>query len=162
MEDFNEDAFQTLREEAEKFYKSIDRIRCPALNVDVCFTSDGFHHLRYDNNRSERSKQEQRNKLMYLKSATKIISITSTIQEFRTGLLAVGKARNGLRLTKRVEFYAFNAILKLAKGVRIRVVVRRVGDGQFHFWSVMPFWVQETIHEGKLSRIIGSHVIEDE
>ena len=63
----NHEEFKRLKNEAEAYYKSVGKVKCPALNAEVNFTSDGFHHLRYDNTRAERSKNEQKNKLRYLR-----------------------------------------------------------------------------------------------
>jgi hypothetical protein len=51
----------------------------------------------------------------------------------------VGKPdRDGLMKTKRVEYWAFHDIVGDKNRFLMRVIVRKVGDGQIHFWSVMP------------------------
>jgi hypothetical protein len=149
-----------LKNSTREAYKKIGRIYCPALKSDVTFNSDGFHHLRYDNNRSERSKNAQRNKFIYLSDAVEILKKATTIQEYRRSFCAVGdKDKNGLRATKIIEWFGFFAIISFTKRIRINAVVRRIGEnnGQYHFWSVMPYW---TLGNGK--RVIGSKKIEDE
>ena len=123
--------FNQLRLEAESLYKSVGKLHCPALKSDVYFNSDGFHHLRYDQSRSERNKSEQKNKFLCLKSAISVIGCTTTIQEYR-------RVESLSRIT---EWFAFFAITSFSKQTRIKAIVRRVGGvGNFHFWSVMPFW----------------------
>ena len=129
MEDYKQ-----IKNDAEVYFKSIGSILCPAIQERIYFNSDGFHHLRYDNSRSERSKQEQVNKMSYLKEAKDILEKTTTIQEYRAIVQPVGKVRgDGFRKTSRVEFYAFIAITSIHSGRRFKVIVRRVGDGEFHF-----------------------------
>lgn len=159
---FNHNDVHILKTEAESFYRSIVKIKCPALKADVHFTSDGFHHLRYDNTRAERSKNEQKNKLMYLTEAATIISTTTTLQEYRAALQAVGKpANDGFRKMARAEYYAFSAIINIQHGIRIRVVIRKLGDGPFHFWSLMPSWRLVDKNDPAFGHIVGSKEIED-
>ncbi len=47
-------------------------------------------------------------------------------------------ARDGLSLTKEVQYWGFVAIAG-SNHIKIRVVLRRVGDGNITFWSVMPY-----------------------
>lgn len=45
---------------------------------------------------------------------------------------------DGLRATKTVEYWGFVAIVGDSQ-IKIRVVLRRIGDGNIIFWSVMPY-----------------------
>ena len=156
--DVDFDEFRTLKKQTENEYKKILTVFCPALKSEVIFNTDGFHHLCYDNTRAERGKKVQRAKFIFLNKAVKIIEKTTTIQEFRCGICPVGKKdRSGLRKTKVIKWFAFWGIISVEKRTRIRVVVRQIGDGQFHFWSVMPFW---NLSNG--NRVIGSREVEDE
>lgn len=162
MEPFNREAFLNIKLRAESFYKSINSIKCPALNTVVHFTSDGFHHLQFDGTRTERSKIVQKNKMLHLEDAVEIIKKTTTIQEYRTALQPVGKAdKQGFRQTKPVAYFAFQAITDLEKCRRINVVVRRVGEGNYHFWSVMPSWKEEQITSSQSIRRIGGNWMTD-
>jgi len=44
---------------------------------------------------------------------------------------------SSLSLTKIAEYFGFVAIVGERK-IKIRVIVRRIGNGNFTFWSVMP------------------------
>lgn len=46
--------------------------------------------------------------------------------------------RDGFKKMKHVEYWAFHDIVGEKRRFLIRVIVRRVGDGKLHFWSVMP------------------------
>lgn len=39
---------------------------------------------------------------------------------------------------KMVEWWGFVAIF-VKQDIKVRVLVRKVGDGTLHFWSVMPY-----------------------
>lgn len=133
-------SYQKIREAAESFYKRIGRIHSPALKNDfVHFASEGFNHLIFKGGRKERSKQEQIIKFKLLPKAKYIIEISTTYQEYDEG---IAKARKKRR--KKVIFEA--AIIRcwgfvaIIQGTRLKVIVRQVGDGQKHFWSVIPAW----------------------
>ena len=116
--------------------------------------------MRYDNSRKERSKKVQRNKFIFLNNAIHVLSIATTIQEYRQSLCPLGKAdQQGFKKTKTVEWFGFFAIVDFNKRLRIKVIIKRIGgtNGKYHFWSIIPYW--------KLSRngnIIGAKEIEDE
>ena len=163
MEGSDSQEFKQIKEHAEKFYKQVKNVKCPALKSDVNFTSDGFHHLRYDNSRSARKIKEQVNKLRYLKQAVEVIKKSATIQQYRINLQPTGKkGKDGFRKTSVVEYYGFAAIVDLKRKLRIRTVVRKIGDGKFHFWSLMPDWKQVEINSNQVARMVGSYKIEDE
>ncbi|MFH1744751.1 MAG: hypothetical protein ABH881_01130 [bacterium] len=158
MENIDLEKFNKLKIATQEIYEKIKSVYCPALKTNIVFNSDGFHHLRYDNNRSERSKRAQLNKFIYFNDAMEILKKTTTIQEYRRSICPVGNYdKNGLRKTKTVEWFGFFAIVNFTKRIRINVVARRIGDGKFHFWSVMPYW-----RLSNNNRIIGSKKIEYE
>ncbi|MDD4995612.1 MAG: hypothetical protein PHW53_04080 [Patescibacteria group bacterium] len=154
----NLEQFNKLKLAAREAYEKIGGIYCPALKADIIFNSDGFHHLRYDSNRSEREKLAQANKFKYFNDSVEILKKATTIQEYRRSIIPVGDIdKNGFHKTKTVEWFGFFAIVNFSNCIRIKAVVRRVGeDGKYHFWSVMPFW---TLSDNK--RVVGSKKIED-
>lgn len=158
IENFNIEKFNKLKELTELEYKKIGSICNPALRAKIVFNSDGFHHLRYDNSRSERSKSVQQNKFLYFNKAVEILEQSTTIQEYRRSICTTGKPdRSGFRKTTTVEWFGFFSIVSFSKHTRVKVVVRRLGgDGQYHFWSVMPFWRLTNDR-----RVIGTRDIED-
>lgn len=70
--------------------------------------------------------------------AIKVIKDSRTLQEHRKGIVAIGnKGNDGLSCTKNVDYWAFIAIVGDTP-IKIRVILRKVGDGNITFWSVMP------------------------
>jgi len=157
---FTHEEFIQLKERVRNKYNNIKYVESKALKSKIVFNSNGFHHLRYDSNRTERSKQAQYGKLSHLDDAVKILKLSTTVQEYRRGLCCIGKKdKSGFRKTSIFEWFGFYAVTSFFQKKRIMVVVRRIGgeDGNYHFWSLMPYW--------KLSnntRVIGSKVIEDD
>lgn len=130
--------FSDRKERARTIYGAQKSLYNPYLKSQVIFNSDGFHHLQFSARR-ERNKKEQLLKFSLLPLAFVIIKNSGTLQEYRKGLTAVGKkSKDGLRPMKETEYWGFVAIVGENK-IKMRVVARRVGDGNIIFWSVMPF-----------------------
>jgi len=131
------DYFNKRKEKAIELFKSQKSIYNPYLDSQVVFNSDGFHHLQFSARR-ERNKKEQILKFNLLPLAVKVIKKSGTLQEYRKNLLAIGKkSKDGLRKTKEVQYWGFVAIIGDPK-IKIRVILRRIGDGNIIFWSVLP------------------------
>jgi len=70
-----------------------------------------------------------------------IIRKSGTVQEYRKQWGAVGrkKARDGSRKMREMQYWGFVAITgEDTAQIRVKVIVRQVGNGEPHFWSVMP------------------------
>jgi len=128
------------KNKARKIYNKTKSVICPYFDNEIIFNSDGFHHLSYSARR-ERNKDEQILKFRLLPLAIKIIQKTGTLQEYRADLIRVGKKshKDNLARTKKVEYWGFIAIAGRDKKIKIRVILRRIGDGNIIFWSVMPY-----------------------
>jgi len=160
MTNINIEEYKKLKQEVEMQYKQINSVYSPALKTDIIFNANGLYHLHYDNTRTERNKSVQFNKLRFFGNAVDVIRAATTIQEYRRNICPIGKKKNGRFIkTSLVEWFAFWAIISFVKSIRIRVIIRRVGgnNGQYHFWSVMPFWKLQN-----KKRIIGLSDLEDE
>lgn len=138
------------KEEADIFYKNIGQITCPFFNTSIQFTSEGFNHLMYSDGR-EREKSLQLLKFDLLRLVPDIIKKSGTLQEYRKQFCKYGKRKaDGFYDTKEMEFWGFVAIVKSHEEyIKIKVILRRVGNGNIIFWSVMPdgnLKVKDTFH----------------
>ncbi len=131
------DYFEQRKEKARTMYDAQRNIHNPYLGTEVIFNSDGFHHLQFSARR-ERNKKEQLLKFNLLPLAIGVIKKAGTLQEYRKDMVAIGKkADDGFRRMKEVQYWGFVAIVGESK-IKIRIILRRIGDGNIIFWSVMP------------------------
>jgi len=103
-------------------------IFCPYFNKNIIINSDGLHHLRYSSRR-ERPKKEQLLRLSLVSIGLSIIKKSGTLQEYRIF--------NSQKIT---EYWAFIAICQYGNqeyGQRIKIILKRTGNGNIIFWSVM-------------------------
>jgi hypothetical protein len=129
--------FEQRKEKAKAIFTAQENVFNPYLKSQVIFNSDGFHHLQFSARR-ERNKEEQVLKFNLLPLAIDVIKQSGTLQEYRKMPVAVGKkGKDGFRRTKEAEFWGFFAIMRQSQ-IRIRVILRRIGDGNIIFWSVLP------------------------
>lgn len=131
--------FEERKKKAKRLYDSKRTIHNPYLDCEVVLNSDGFHHLQFSA-RTERSKKEQLLKFRLLPLALETIRHAGTLQEYRKILQPIGRASaHGGTVMKQVEYWGFVAILgKQEAPMKLRTILRRVGDGNVIFWSVMP------------------------
>jgi len=134
----SEDKFEETKSKAKDIFDKNSLVHCPYFGQEITLNSDGFHHFQFSDRR-ERNKDEQVLKFSLLPLAIKVVRKSGTVQEYRKNLCAVGKKskKDGLTLMKEVEFWAFVAIVG-DMPIRIRVILRRIGDGKIILWSVMP------------------------
>jgi hypothetical protein len=129
--------FQVKREKAKELYTAQKTIFSPYFNSDIVLNSDGFHHLQFSARR-ERPKEEQVLKFTLLPLGLKIIKLATTLQEYRKLLCPIGEKSHGEQQMKMVEWWGFVAIF-VEHDIKVRVVLRKVGNGNITFWSTMPY-----------------------
>lgn len=130
--------FNERKEKTKAIYDTQKSIYNPYLKGSVVFNSDGFHHLQFSARR-ERDKKEQLLKFSLLPLAIGVIKNAGTLQELRKGLVEVGKrGADGFSKTKNATYWGFVAIVGKNE-IKIKTVLRKIGDGNIVFWSVMPY-----------------------
>ena len=153
--------YDKMREDAHNFYQKIGIIRCPALNNEpVHFTAEGLNHLVYKSSRSERNRNDQITKFKLLSKAKTIIGITTTYQEYDESLTTVRRKRfkKIVQESATVKYWGFVAIIQ---NFRVKVIVRQIGNGQRHFWSVIPAWLTNHYRDIKLISQAKGNLAED-
>lgn len=139
MSEESEKELHSLIEEVRVIFEKQKVVHSPFFEADITLNSDGLNHLLHKPNRMPRVIAEQKLKLRLVKKALKILKKAGTVQENRIKYEKYGKpGKDGLTKTKAVEYWAFHDIVGEKKRFIIRVIVRRVGDGNLVFWSVMP------------------------
>jgi len=134
----NAEYFNERKEKAKAIYSAQKTIRNPYFQTEIILNSDGFHHLQFSARR-ERNKHEQLLKFSLLPLGLEIIKKSGTIQEYRRLLTPIGKpsARNG-SIPMKVEYWGLVAIVG-EKKIKMKTILRRIGDGNITFWSVMLY-----------------------
>lgn len=125
--------FQKIRENAKEKYGKIHEVYCPYLEENVAFPLNALHHIMYKKGRRKRQVKEQISRYKVLEIVPEVILRSGTVQEY--------EERVGDQLTK---FWGFIAIIGKKK---IKVIVRKVGNGKPHFYSVFPKWVTRMLVE---------------
>jgi len=129
--------------ENKVYYDSIGRIWCKVLNSYVHFTSEGRLHLIYKGNRKKRPVIEQRYKLRLFPLVIPTLKHSTSIQSWRLPDLEPESADT--------QFYAVTCVVG-RKPIEVRVIVKRTGDGQFNYHSVMEHKVKNSIKKPRKKR----------
>ena len=140
--------FNKIHQKAKEEYKNFIHLHCPYFNEKIHFTSEGFNHIRYKGHRKERHRKVQIMRYKLLKFIKKVLQSSKTLQEHDVQKLFIEVKNNKKKekILKEVNFYGFIAIID---GWKVKVIVRQVGNGKKHFWSIIPNWRTRKSKEGK-------------
>ena len=137
--------FNKIREDAEKYYYGIGRIKCPYFNEDVNFNSEGFEHLLFKSWNKTRSRSEQYMRLRLLPLVCQVISKSHTLQEYDEKQIFVRQKINSRweKRNKMVYYYVFVAIIN---DFRIKVIIKEIAGGEKFFYSLYPSWKVDDVN----------------
>lgn len=116
--------YEKAREAAKKFYYSIGSVVCPVVQGVVTFNNMGFHHLVHKGKRP-RSKQDQMRRFRLLKYAADILANPNS-----------SCTEEGKKADNVIPGATFWNVSGRAEGKLVTVVVRQVGIGKTHFFSI--------------------------
>ena len=115
--------YEEAKKCAKAFYEEIGIVKTSALGgAKVVFTSAGFNHL-LRRGRKFRPKSEQMKRLSLLRYARAILTDPGASVRHRK-----------LRKQALVQYWSFT---KHFDGQRVKLIVRQIGAGQKHFYSIM-------------------------
>lgn len=116
------------KEQIKKIFDKTKEIDCPAFPREkIIFNAKGVNHLIYKGSRSRREKSRIETNIRLLPRAIKVLKSMHYPQE----------ETSYMREKVHYKFWTFEAVVD---GRRIKVIVRQVGRGKKHFWSVIPAW----------------------
>ena len=139
----NFEKFKKIKRQAENFYKNINSTYCPYFKEEVLFNTKGLDHIKFKRWNNTRIIKDQYMRLKLIKYAPQVINKSHTLQGCKqTKELEQVKVNNRWdKLLKNVDYYEFVAVYD---GIRIRVIIKQISGGRKHFWSIVPFWKQDT------------------
>lgn len=120
-----------LKSKAKEFFKKHKSVRCPAFPKEkVYFNSKGMSHLFYKGAGKvfSRPVPESNVRINLLSRALRVITKMSLFQEESIFIDKRGR---------ECRYFSFEAVVD---NRRVKVIIRQVGNGQKHFWSVIPAW----------------------
>lgn len=122
---------KNLKHQAKVFFKKTKSVKCPTFpGEEIIFNSKGLSHLFYKGSQKVASRltKEIATRVSLLSRAVKVIEQMPMFQEESLFITKEGK---------RINYWSFEAVVD---NRRIKVIVRQIGNGKKHFWSVIPAW----------------------
>lgn len=146
MEDISN--YENLRRDTGVWFQTLKPTHSPALNELVHFTSEGFEHIVYKRARAERERSSQVMRFKLLPRAVTLIGLSTTFQEYEETAKQFEVKRHKKRLmeSKLVRYWGMIAIIENRK---IKVIIRKIGNGKLHFWSIIPAWTTNKYRDTK-------------
>ena len=129
------DSYREIRKKARKSYLELKSVSCLKLDGEPVFFSEaGFRHL-IQKDKKYRPKSEQRRRFALLPYAADIIADPSSELTSDTRTIFLTKKSFGRRIVipSEATFWAFT---NQREGKIVKVIVRRVGNGNRHFYSI--------------------------
>ncbi|PJC38843.1 hypothetical protein CO044_02815, partial [Candidatus Peregrinibacteria bacterium CG_4_9_14_0_2_um_filter_38_9] len=116
----------THKQKIQTIFSKAKEIACPAFGQEkIYFNAKGINHLLYKGSRSKRDAKRIEINIRLLPRAIQVLRVMPYFQEESCYV----------NDSTTYKFWAFEAV---AEGRRIKVIVRQVGNGNKHFWSVIP------------------------
>lgn len=128
--------YEKSKNKAKKIYSQIGRIECPALSNDsILFSRVGFNHL-IRKGRIPRTRNEQKRRFVLIPYIEKIIKNPEAKIIYREKTIKYKANRHGEKIVieSQAKFWAF---IENIESCRVKVIVRQLGDGHKHFFSVI-------------------------
>lgn len=118
----------TYKKQIKTIFDQNKEISCPVFpNEKVILNAKGINHLIYKGNRSRRETERILTNIRLLPSAIKVLKYATFLQE----------ESDYIKDDIKYFFWTFEAVVDSR---RIKVIVRQIGKGKKHFWSVIPAW----------------------
>jgi hypothetical protein len=129
--------YQSKKDAAHLIYTERPLIYSPFFKEAVLLSSEGFRHLCVST-QGERSREEQVQRFMALPLGIHILESATVPQNYRRRLAAVRTSSPRSKERKLVQWWSFRKYF-VKQAVTVAIVVRKVGNGKLHFWSVMVY-----------------------
>lgn len=141
--EFSIDKFNEVKRDAEKFYASIGKVRCPYFGEDVHFNAKGLEHLIFKEWNKTRIASDQFSRFRHIKLAPEVLRQSKTLQGIWTTqkFERVKKKDHWEKILKLTTYYEFIAIMDShGSKIRVKIIVKQVEGGEKFFLSIIPFW----------------------
>lgn len=145
----DEQDFERVRNDAEAFYATVSKVRCPYFGEEIAFNAKGLRHLKFKSDRQARPHNDQYSRLKLIRYASEVLKLSRTLQgTWSTKCFEVQKTNSRWeRVLKDVTFYEFIAVLD---NIRIKIIVKEVIGGEKHFWSIIPYWDIDIVNSKRI------------
>jgi hypothetical protein len=139
MNNFDEQKYNSARSVGERFFDN-NRIIHSACLGEVHINSEGFMHLIFKNNRHKRDWKNQTKRFHLLQYVKPVLDGMKFYQEYYEKLGKIEeehKGKTGFNF-KLIKYWGFVAVIN--NRIRIKIILKRIGDGKIIFWSIIPSW----------------------
>lgn len=129
---------KNIIERVRRFYFSINFINCPILDGSlIYFTHHGFKHIFINGKGIPRPINDQIRRFKLLRQYIKYAIQSTKYFEYRSRQVSVRIKRYGKFTYTESTIHYWALISKCADGIPVKVIVRQIGDGRKHFYSIM-------------------------
>lgn len=151
MGKFDEKKYNQAKDVAVKFFDKNKKVKSACLG-EIRFNSDGFMHLiwHHEDKKHKRDWKSQVKRFHLLAYIKPILQGMKYYQEYSEAIENVRVKKKGKPVieSKIVRYWAFVAIID--NKIRLKILLRKIGEGNIHFWSVIPIWKTQEYRDIKI------------
>src|SRR3989344_951278 len=131
--------YNEAKKKAYNYFGENKIIKSSSLG-NVHLNSDGFIHLIYKNEKHKRDLNNQITRFSLLTYLKPVLEGMKYYQEFleKIQLIPVKKNSSIFLESKLIQYWGFVAVVN--NKLRIKFILKKIGDGNIIFWSVIPSW----------------------
>lgn len=144
-----DEEYEKRKAEAQELFARTKPIQSPALKQEVRFTAEGLNHIIFKRGSLERDRTSQMMRFKLLPRAVRLIAHANTYQEFEETTQDFQTKMRKRRET-RSKIVSYWGMIAIFEGRKIKVILRKVGNGYLHFWSIVPAWTTSRYRDLKL------------
>jgi hypothetical protein len=152
--------YKDEKSQAEHYYKQLKPIFCKALKAEIHFNRLGFQHIIHKKGRHIRESWIQVERFKLLPVAVRLVELTTTYQEYQAELVKMKIEQMGEPVCRNKEVIHWGLIAILDKK-KVKVILRKVGNGNIHFWSIIPDWTTSKTRDEKYFSLMKGNPNED-
>ncbi|MFZ2832200.1 MAG: hypothetical protein WAZ40_03545 [Minisyncoccia bacterium] len=138
---FTDEEFNKVKITAEEAYEKIGDVRCPFLGGTVAFNVKGLNHLKLKRWNHAREQKDQWVRLKLLHLAPEVLKKSNTLQGFDE-VRKLERIKVNSRWEMKAVTVVYYEFISVLQGCRLRIIVKKIGDGPPYFWSIVPYWKQ--------------------
>ena len=119
---------KSLKRKAKEIFRKTKSVKCPAFPDErISFNSKGLNHVFYRTHRRPRELRQSAIRIKLLPRAIKMLQAMPIYQDEISYVIG----------GRKLSFWSFEGVVDER---RVKVIVRQIGSGKKHFWSVIPSW----------------------
>ncbi|KKQ71911.1 MAG: hypothetical protein US92_C0002G0001 [Candidatus Peregrinibacteria bacterium GW2011_GWA2_38_36] len=158
MINHDQQEYEQTKQLAINFFTNNKEIKSLCFG-NIRLNNHGLFHLIFKNKNCKRDLKNQIKRFQLLQYIKPVLENMKYYQEYLEKIENIKVKNHGLIdfRHKIVKYWAFIAIIN--NRIRIKIILKKIGNGEIFFWSIIPYWKTKhykdikfiSLHKGNLN-----------